>query len=71
MYPGYIKIKQTIRRIFDSPASVDSEQLDDGTWTLLATYDLLGRRIEDAHATGCLIEVYTNGKINRSKTVMR
>lgn len=71
MYPGYIKIKQTIRRIFDTPTSVDSEQLDDGTWTLLATYDLLGRRIEDAHASGCLIEVYTNGKINRSKTVMR
>jgi CubicO group peptidase (beta-lactamase class C family) len=71
MYPGYIKIKQTIRSIFDTPASVDSEQFDGGTWTLLATYDLLGRRIEDFNANGCLIEVYTNGKINRSRTVMR
>ena len=70
MYPSYIKIKQTIRQIFDAVTSVDNNE-DADAWQTIALYDMLGRRVDDANVSGCFIEVRTNGRHFRSIPVIR
>ncbi|MFM8178318.1 MAG: serine hydrolase domain-containing protein [Candidatus Kapaibacterium sp.] len=71
IYPSYTRIKQTLRAIFDAPTSVQEQEFDTDEWRPLGWFDVLGRRVTDEEARGCVIQLLTNGRDYRSRLVVR
>ncbi len=71
MYPSYVKIKQLLRTILDGPTAVGEETEDMSDWQPAGCFDMLGRRVNDEDARGCVILLSTNGREYRSKLVLR